>query len=317
MLERRRKLRYTSTVIRGLIKSMRPHQWVKNALVAAPMFFHKDLFFTAPDGAPALNLVVSLRAMAAVAVFCLLAGAVYLINDLADVEGDRAHPVKRFRPIASGDVPEGAAKGAAAVLVILSLSGALLLDPRFFGVAFVYFAQNLLYTFKLKKIAFVDVSLIALGFVLRVLAGGYATHTVVSSYMIGCVALLALFLGFGKRRHEIGQEDAAKQRSVLSGYSVAKLDAAMAVTGLATVAVYTLYTLDESTRAFFHSDYLWVTVPFTALGMGRFLMLVSGRARPEAESPTQAMLTDVPMVLVVVGWLVTVISLVYRLRPAG
>lgn len=281
------------------------------------MFFHKDLFLSGPNGEPALNLVVSLRAAAAVAVFCLLAGAVYLINDLADVAGDRAHPVKRFRPIASGKVPEQAAKMAAAVLVPVSLAGAFVLAPMCFAVALLYFVQNLAYTFKLKKVAFVDVSLIALGFVLRVLAGGYATHTVVSGYMIACVALLASFLGLGKRRHEIGQEDATKQRSALSGYSARTLDAAMAVSGLATIAVYTLYTLDPTTRAFFHSDYLWITVPFTALGMGRFLMLVSGRARPEAESPTQAMLTDVPMVLVVCGWLVTVVSLVYRLRPSG
>ncbi len=296
---------------------MRPHQWVKNMLVAAPMFFHKDLFFAGPNGEPALNLTISLRALAAVGVFCLLAGAVYLINDLADVEGDRAHPVKRHRPIPRGEVPESLAKLAAACLVPLSLAGAFLLSPMCFAVALVYFTQNLAYTFRLKKVAFVDVSLIAAGFVLRVLAGGYATHTAVSTYMLACIALLALFLGFGKRRHEIGQEDAAKQRSALSGYSVAKLDIAMAVSGIATVAVYTLYTLDPTTRAFFHSDALWITVPFTALGMGRFLMLVSGRARPEAESPTQAMLTDVPMVLVVGGWLVTVVALVYRLRPAG
>ena len=184
----------SKSVVRGLIKTIRPHQWVKNLFVLAPMFFHKDVFLSTSAG-PALNLRVTGRAFVATAVFCLLAGAIYTINDLADVEADRIHPVKRDRPIASGAVPESLAKAMAAALVLCSVSAAFLLDWRVGLVAAIYFVENIAYTFKLKKVAFLDVGLIALGFVLRVLAGGFATDVHVSGYMIACTALLALFLG--------------------------------------------------------------------------------------------------------------------------
>ena len=304
-------------MLRGLIKTIRPHQWVKNFFVLAPMFFHKDVFVTIQGNVPALNLAVTGRALLATFVFCLLAGAVYTINDLADVEADRVHPVKRRRPIASGEVPERVAAGMAVALVVVSLGAAFLLDWRFALVALVYFVENLAYTFKLKKVAFLDVGLISLGFVLRVLAGGFATHTRVSGYMIACTALLALFLGFGKRRHELSGVNAAKQRAALEAYTPASLNIALAVTGSATAAVYVAYTLNPATREFFNSDYLWLTAPFTVFGIFRFLMLVSGKAGRghKSESPTQEMLRDVPFVLNLVIWVIVVVAIVYRLRP--
>ncbi|HQY61385.1 MAG: UbiA prenyltransferase family protein [Myxococcales bacterium] len=305
-------------MVRGLLKTIRPHQWVKNLFVLAPMFFHRDVFVSA-NGVPALNLVVTGRALIATFVFCLLAGAVYTINDLVDVEQDRIHPVKRERPIASGEVPEGMAKIMAASLVIVSLGVALRLDVRFAAVALVYFLENLAYSFKLKKVAFLDVGLIAFGFVLRVLAGGYATHTPkISTYMIACTALLALFLGFGKRRHELEGEHAGKQRSALEAYSKTSLNVALGITGTATAITYVAYTLDPATRAFFKSDSLWMTAPFTLFGILRFLMLVSGKAGAgkRAESPTQDMLRDMPFVLNLVLWVVVVVAVVYRLHPA-
>lgn len=304
-------------MVRGLIKTIRPHQWVKNLFVLAPMFFHKDVFVTA-GGVPALNLLVTGKALVATFVFCLLAGAVYTINDLVDVEADRIHPVKRARPIASGEVPEKVARMMAVGLVVVSLGMALKLDVRFAAVAFVYFVENLAYSFKLKKVAFLDVGLIAFGFVLRVLAGGYATQTPkISFYMIACTALLALFLGFGKRRHELEGEHAGKQRSALEAYTKTSLNVALGITGTATAAVYVAYTLDPATRAFFKSDYLWMTAPFTLFGIVRFLMLVSGKAGrgKKAESPTQDMLRDVPFVLNLVAWMAVVVAIVYQLRP--
>lgn len=304
-------------MVRGLIKTIRPHQWVKNLFVLAPMFFHKDVFVTA-GGVPALNLLVTGKALVATFVFCLLAGAVYTINDLVDVEADRIHPVKRARPIASGEVPEKVARMMAVGLVVVSLGMALKLDVRFAAVAFVYFVENLAYSFKLKKVAFLDVGLIAFGFVLRVLAGGYATQTPkISFYMIACTALLALFLGFGKRRHELEGEHAGKQRSALEAYTKTSLNVALGITGTATAVVYVAYTLDPATRAFFKSDNLWMTAPFTLFGIVRFLMLVSGKAGrgKKAESPTQDMLRDVPFVLNLVAWMAVVVAVVYRLRP--
>jgi len=306
------------SLVRGLIKTVRPHQWVKNLFVLAPMFFHKDLFSTTAQGDPTLNLRVAGQAILGTAVFCLLAGAVYTINDLVDVEADRVHPVKRFRPIASRVVPESIAGPFAVSLVLVALAiGYFRLNLSFAAVATLYFVENLAYSFKLKKIAYLDVGLIAFGFVLRVIAGGLATSVEVSWYMIACTALLALFLGFGKRRHELEAEHAGKQRSALEAYGKRSLTIALAVTGLATAVTYFAYTLDPSTEAFFESKYLWLTVPFTLFGIVRFLFLVSGRAGRglKAESPTQEMLRDVPFVLNLVLWGAVVVAVVYRLRP--
>ena len=303
-------------MLRAIIKMIRPHQWVKNLFVMAPMFFHKDVFMV-HEGVPSLNLLVTGRAAAATLVFCFLAGSVYTINDLVDVEADRVHPVKRNRPIASGAVPVHVAKLTAVALVLGSLAAAAWLDWRFAVVALIYLVENIAYSFKLKHVAFLDVSLIALGFVLRVVAGGLATRTPVSEYMYACTALLALFLGFGKRRHELAGENAGKQRAALKAYSPRSLTVAMALTGTATIVTYILYTLDKDTRAFFHTNLLWLTTPFTIFGIIRFLYLVSGRAGQgrKAESPTQEMLRDVPFVLNLVIWTIVVVAVVYKLTP--
>ena len=301
----------------ALIKTLRPHQWVKNVFVLAPIFFHKDVFLHTPLG-PALNLTVTGRAMAATGVFCLLAGAVYTINDLLDVEADRVHPIKRDRPIASGRVSEKAARAMAVALVAVSIGLAYWLAPALALVALVYFGENLAYSFKLKKVAFLDVGLIAFGFVLRVLAGGIATDVHVSGYMLACTALLALFLGFGKRRHEVALENAGKQRAALEAYTARSLTVALAATGSATALTYVAYTLDPTTRAAFNSNYLWLTAPFMAFGILRFLLLVSGRAGRglRAESPTQEMLRDVPFVLNIVVYSIVMMAIVYQLRPS-
>jgi decaprenyl-phosphate phosphoribosyltransferase len=304
--------------LKGLIKTIRPHQWVKNVFVLAPMVFHKDLFVSTPVG-PTLNLIVTGRALAAALVFCLAAGAVYTINDLADVEADRVHPVKRFRPIASGVVPVPLAKAMAAGLVLAALAGSWALSPWLLLVTGVYLVENLAYSFKLKNVAFLDVTLLAFGFVLRVVAGGIATDVHVSMYMFACTALLALFLGFGKRRHELASEHAGKQRAALQAYTPASLNLALGVTGTATCAAYVAYTLDPVTKAFFNTSYLWLTTPFLVLALVRFLLLVNGKVGRglKAESPTQEMLRDVPMVLSVVIWVVVIFALVYQLRPGG
>ena len=303
-------------VLAGLVKTIRPHQWVKNLFVLAPIVFSKDVLLHTSQG-PALNLLVTGRALAATGVFCLLAGAVYTMNDLADVAADRIHPVKRDRPIASGLVPEGIARGAAATLVAVSLSAAYFIAPAFALVALVYFAENVAYSMKLKRVAFLDVALLSFGFVLRVLGGGIAADVRVSAYMIACTALLALFLGFGKRRHELSLDNASKQRAALDVYTPRSLNVALAITGFATLATYVAYTLDPATRAFFNSNYLWLTTPFTAYGIARFLRLVRGQAGRglKAESPTQEMLRDVPFVLNLVLWIAVVIAVVYHLRP--
>lgn len=293
--------------IRGLIRTIRPHQWVKNVFVLAPVVFATKLF----------DPVLLTNAGAAFFIFCLLAGAVYTINDLADVTADRLHPVKRHRPIASGRVPEGVARWFAYALVAFSLAGAALISPWFALVSAGYFALNIAYTMKLKHIAYLDVSCISAGFVLRVLGGGFATRIEVSWYLFVCTALLALFLGFGKRRHELttASARAGKQRTALEGYSKRGLDLALTITALLTTATYLRYTTDPETLVFFKADVLWPTTVFVILGQWRFLHIV--RHRPRAESPTQEMLSDGPMVGIVLLWVVVVGWLVYHLQPGA
>ena len=263
------------SLVRGLVKTIRPSQWVKNVFVMAPMVFHKDLVSTTSGGDAALNLRVTGQAIVATMVFCLLAGAVYTMNDLVDVQADRVHPVKRFRPIPNGDVPENVARLFAVALVAAGL-----------GIAFTKFNPWF--------------------------------GAVAAFYMTACTALLALFLGFGKRRHELEGEHAGKQRKALEAYGKTSLTVALGLTGLATAATYFAYTLDKDTEAFFQTDKLWLTAPFTVFGIVRFLFLVSGRAGRgrKAESPTQELLSDVPSMLNLVAWIIVVFAIVYRLRPS-
>ena len=290
----------------GVVMTVRPHQWVKNVFVLAPVAFAKELFDP--------NLLV--RAGAAFTVFCMLAGAIYTINDIADIEADRQHPVKRFRPIPSGRVPIGVARGLAVLLIALALYGAARVSPGLLGVAAGYFVLNIAYSLKLKHVAYLDVGCIAAGFVLRVVGGGAATYIHVSSYLLICTALLALFLGFGKRRHELAAAAAraGQQRLALESYTTRGLDVALGATALATIGTYLAYTLDPHTRSFFQSNWLWVSTLFVVLGVLRFLHLV--RSRPRSESPTQEMLKDGPFVLIVLLWTGLVMWVVYNLRPS-
>ncbi len=300
--------REASTVRRlvGLLQTIRPHQWVKNVFVLAPVVFAKEIF----------SVFLLTRAAAAFAIFCLLAGAVYALNDVLDREADRVHPIKRRRPIASGLVPVGWAKVLAIVFVVVALGWATTFSVPFAVVAALYFSQNVAYSFWLKHVAYVDVACIALGFVLRVVGGGLATRIDVSWYLISCTALLAFFLGFGKRRHELtsAETNAAAQRVALESYSKRGLDRALAATGIATVATYLAYTLDSHTMTFFQTKWLWPSTLFVVLGVWRFLYIVKNR--PSAESPTQEMLSDGPFVATLLLWVVLVGWLVYNLKPA-
>jgi 4-hydroxybenzoate polyprenyltransferase len=199
------------------------------------------------------------------------------------------------------------------VLLVLAFGGASLGPPAFLMVAAGYFVLNTAYSLRLKEYAYVDVACIATGFVFRVLGGGYAIRTPVSHYMILCTLFLALFLGFGKRRHELAGSNAVKQRSALKSYSPRALFWALAITGSASVGSYLAYTLDPQTELFFRTDWLWVTTIHPLFGVVRFLQIVRGR--PRAESPTQEMLSDTPFVLNVVVWIIEVMVIVYHLRP--
>jgi decaprenyl-phosphate phosphoribosyltransferase len=290
-------------VLAGILQSMRPHQWVKNVFVLAPLVFAGHL----------VDPSAVIRAAAAAALFCALSGAVYLVNDCLDVEADRRHPTKRYRPIAAGKVTVRAARTVSAVLGPASLLAAFVLAPGT-GLALVgYLAMNLAYSYKLKHVAYVDVGVIAAGFLLRVVAGGAAIDVALSWPLLACTFLLASYLGFGKRRHELLQAgvEAAAQRGVLRDYRLNHVTATMLGIGLSTTAAYTAWAMSAHARDIFASDWGWTTVPFLFIGLTRFFSLTSYVDEPS--SPTDRLVRDPVVLGTVAGWGAVVIALLYIL----
>jgi len=266
-------------VLLGLIKTLRPKQWIKNAFVGVPLLFGQKLF----------EVDSLLRVAAAFALFCLVSGCVYIINDIVDVEKDRAHPKKRNRPIPSGDLSVGFARNFSIVVMPVALALAVLLSPWYAAALGGYFCLNILYCFQTKKVPYLDVLSIATGFVLRVVAGAVVIDLSPSPWLLASTALLAMFLGFGKRAHELAQSD-AQTRSVLQHYSADALRWILHTLALLTAVVYGLYTQSSHVAENFGDAPLIYTLPFPIIGILRFIHLVT--ARPDAESPTEEMLKD-------------------------
>ena len=283
-----------------LLEAARPRHWVKNLFVAAPLVFSKHL-----DDVPQ-----ALKSLAAVALFCALSSAIYLWNDVVDIEKDRAHPSKRNRPIASGRLPVRTAQVAATLLGAGGLFIGLVLGLDFALVAAGYLFNNVAYNLKVKRIVYLDVLSIATGFLLRILAGALAIHVWTSPYLIVCTGLLACYLGFGKRAHElaVAGDHAGKQRAVLERYSPRALEVMLLVFGVATLGAYVAYTLSPHTLNFFHTTRMIWTTPFAAFGLWRFGRLVR---RPVAESPTDLMLKDTAFVLNLFVWAAAITLIIY------
>jgi decaprenyl-phosphate phosphoribosyltransferase len=290
---------------RAVIRTLRPHQWVKNLFVAAPLVFAKHLV----DGG------YLWRTGIAVAAFCALSGAVYALNDVLDAEADRSHPTKRHRPIAAGELGERSAVVLAVLLAVTGLAACFALSWKTGAWAAGYLAMNAAYSFKLKHVAFVDVALIASGFMARVAAGGAAIAVAPSRWLLVCTGLLATFLALGKRAHELALatrdgRDAAATRAALAGYRVSWVRAGMAVLGAATAAAYVLYTIDPHTVAFFRTRDLPWSAPFCVVGLARFAWLAL-RPGSGGDSPTDAMLRDAVFLVNLMAWAVVILVIVY------
>ena len=293
--------------LKELLISLRPHQWTKNLVVLAALIFAERLYHV-----PSLLL-----AGGAFVVFCMLSGAVYLVNDLSDLEGDRRHPVKRMRPLASGAFSESVAKGAALLLALFGLGGAFAIGLRFGAVAVLYYGAMMAYSLVLKHMVVVDVLVVAMGFVLRALAGAVAIGVAFSHWLLICTLLLALFLALAKRRQELTllAGGAAEHRRILGEYSPYLLDQMIAVVTASTVVSYALYTLAPETVSRFGTDRLVWTLPFVLYGILRYLYLV--HQKEEGGNPTTVLLNDRPILVAVALWAATVVALIYHSRESG
>src|SRR5438132_13476381 len=295
-------------MLRAVLVSLRPRQWVKNLFVFAGLVFGQRLF--TPAVWPALG---------AFAIFCGLSGAIYLVNDVADRDKDRLHPKKRERPVATGRLPVRVALGVAFALVAGGLVAAARVSTTLLLVAVAYVVLLTAYSAWLKHVVIVDVLTVASGFVLRAVAGALAVDVEISGWLLICTVLIALFLALGKRRHEYLtlDGDAARHRPILAEYSAALLDEMIAVVTASTVTAYALYTMSPETVAKFETHLLPVTLPFVLYGIFRYLYLLYRRQL--GGNPSELFLNDGPLLVNTLLWILAVALIIYgpRVHPPG
>ncbi len=288
------------SLVAAAVVSLRPRQWSKNLFVFAGLIFSQSLF--TPLFWPAL---------AAFLIFCALSGAIYVFNDLADVEKDRLHPTKRNRPIASGALAAPTAAALGVVLLVGSLGAAFRLSVPFFLVAAAYAILLTAYSLWLKHLVILDVLTVAAGFVLRAVGGAAAIAVEISGWLVICTILVALFLALGKRRHEYRtlRGDAASHRPILAEYSESFLDQMVAVVTASTVTAYALYTMSPDTVAKFHTRLLPVTLPFVLYGIFRYLYLLYRREL--GGNPSDLLLNDRALLVNTVLWMLSLLVIIY------
>jgi 4-hydroxybenzoate polyprenyltransferase len=299
-------------MLRSIIKTMRPRQWAKNAVVMAALVFDRQLpdpeiLFSKGQLHPIQPL---LHSFSAFILFCLLSSAVYIINDIVDIESDRNHPTKKKRPIASGTLSISVAWISASIITLITLAIAFRLSFGFFLISLAYFIINLAYTNWLKHIPLIDVLVIASGFVLRV-AGGVSVIEVqrFSPWLYVVTTLFALFLGFGKRRAELAllEEKADSHRRVLDGYTIPLLDNLILIVSSTTIVSYSLYTFSAPNLPSNHS--MMLTIPFVLYGIFRYLYLI--QVKQEGGAPEELLLADRPLQISIALWGISILLIFY------
>ncbi|HEY7029059.1 MAG TPA: decaprenyl-phosphate phosphoribosyltransferase [Gemmatimonadales bacterium] len=289
--------------LRDWIRLIRPQQWIKNAFVLTPLLFSGKF----------LALTADLRAGLAFISFCFLASAVYAWNDILDREGDRQHPTKRLRPVAAGRISVSTAAWSGVVLAAIGLAGCAVLGKSVLVVAVAYLGLNVLYSFRLKHVVVLDVFCVAGFFVLRLLAGARAVAVVPSIWLLLCGGLLALYLGFAKRRHELVLlgSGSSQHRTVLADYSPAFLDQMSGVLLSVTIVAYIMYTLSPEKLAEIGSYRLTYSTGFVLYGVFRYLFLVHQR---EGGNPNDVLFTDRALLASVVLWFLYCFWVIYSPR---
>lgn len=289
-------------LLTGLIRAMRPRQWTKNVIVYAGIVFDGQLFV--------MNSF--LHVTASFVLLCLISSSIYIINDLVDIESDRQHPKKRFRAIASGQLPVFVARVAAVVLVAISLVGAALISGGLAVVLLTYLVLHLLYSWKLKHMVILDLMSVAAGFVLRVVAGVVVIQVkAFSPWLYACTALLALFLVIGKRRQELLElgSDAGSIRATLGSYNLALLDDMLRMVMISTLIAYLLYTIEAPSVLLAGTNLALLTVPFVLYALWRYLYLI--HVKGEGSAPDEVLLRDRPLLVSIVLWGLTFVAILY------
>ncbi|NJN15355.1 MAG: decaprenyl-phosphate phosphoribosyltransferase [Oscillochloris sp.] len=294
-----------------LLKAMRPRQWIKNTFVFAALAFSENRLWRFWD-----NPEPMLRALGAFICFCLAASAIYLVNDLADIEKDRAHPRKRMRPLASGALSPRSAIIATILLIVLAVPLALWVDSDNAGLDFGFLAvlltyvvvQGFLYTYWLKNIVILDILIIAAGFVLRAVGGGAVIDVTITPWLLVCMGLLAIFLGIGKRRHELTllEGGAGDHRRILAEYSVPMLDQMLAIVTASIIMAYSMTTYSAPVAPQEPYPMLMATIPFVIYAIFRYLYLIYQRGGGGA--PEDLVLKDLPLASSIILWGITVLG---------
>ena len=293
-----------SPLVVSLVRSLRPSQWTKNLIIFAGLIFGQRL----------LDVTSVVTSVYAFLVFCALSSVVYLINDVADRHADRQHPLKRHRPIASGALPVPIALAAAAVLAVAALAAAYTLRLSFGVVATAYLLLLGSYSGPLKHVVIIDVLTIAIGFVLRAVAGAVVIDVAIGHWLLIATVLLALFLALSKRRHELVllAEGATSHRRILQEYSPYLLDQMISVVTASTLVAYAIATVSPETIQTFGTNKLGLTLPFPLYGIFRYLYLV--HQKEGGGSPSDMLLNDRPLLACVALWAIAVALIIYGPR---
>ena len=287
--------------LKSLIRTLRPWQWIKNLFVVAPLVFSSQLFSIAMD----------LRFIAGFFIFSLLSSAVYGINDIADREKDRNHPIKKKRPLASGAISPTVVLIVVACILGSVLPLAWLIGQKFYIISLLYLVLNVFYSFLFKRIAVLDVIMLAVGFVLRVWAGTSIAQVEPSGWIILTTFFLALFLAFCKRRQEVlvVEKEKLDTRASLSRYNIPFLDSVITIAATCAIMCFSMFALSDYALHKFNSKYIAVTVPVVVFGILRYLHLL--HLYNKGEDPTMTLLTDRPLQLSIVLWFLGMIGIIY------
>ena len=296
-----------------ILRLIRVHQWVKNLFVFVPLLFSKHLF----------DLLYFLQTLSAFIVFCFASSAIYVINDIVDIEADRAHPIKKNRPLPAGDISKNVAIIIAIFLLALVAWSMIYFNYKFDLLVIGFVLLNVLYSFWFKNIVLLDIFSIAGGFSIRVLAGAYAIQVPISSWLLLTTMFISLFLGVMKRRSELAmvnqyqranegaEQKGTHSRKVLSQYSLNFADQMATIAATGVIVCYALYSVAPRTVSVFNTEHLIYTTPFVVFGIFRFMYLeyISGKG----ENTTRTLATDVPMIINFLLYVAATVVIIYKL----